>query len=1227
MQQLVKSLPNTAYRVILLLCCMVFVTNAQARQQGLLKKKISISLNRTDLKTALEKISDASGVAFNYSSAVLNEKQIVSIHATDKPVDKVLDEVLDGLPFSYRIFEGEVMIRYEPAKLQKQAEKPAPTSVKDDPEFSPDPKPVKGIVVDNQGKRLAGATVYNGKTKKSTTTNEDGAFTIEASQDDELFISYVGFEVKRQIVGRSNFYNISLSENQKALDVITVVSTGYQNIDRRRVTGSTYTLKSEDLVKAGTINVDGLLQGKVPGLTVINNSGSATATPTVRIRGTSTFVGNATPLWVVDGLIQEDPVNLSPLQTDVVLSQARTSNFSIIGNAIAGLNPSDIESITFLKDAAASSIYGVRAANGVIVVTTKRGKSGAAPYISYNGDFGFTGRPTYDNLNLMNSKERIDVSKEIVTEGLNFNVMPFGNSYEGLLYKLWNHELSQAQFDTEVGKLQSMNTDWYKLLFRNAFSQGHALSLSGGSVKNSYYASLGYNDSKGSAVGDDLRRYSAMLKTNVQVNDRLRLDVKVNASIREAKGFFTINPYDYAYRTSRALDASSPYATGNAFFGSNEYEASPAPLPLNFQFANERSETGNTSNNKSLQGVISLQYKILKGLNFESLAGISYQNTESQQWATERSFYIAKVRGYNLGGVISGSQAEKNSRLPLGGILHYMSANNTTYTVRNSLTWTKPLFNEHELQLFAGQEIRSVKSTGMQVQEWGYFPERGRRISYDYNITPGSSQEKHTATVTDNVQNYLSWYGTATYSIQNKYMLNLSMRSDASNRFGQYTNHKFQPAYSISGRWAVAQESWLKDSRIISNLDLRASYGIQGNVVTAVGPELIAYYPNSGQDRLIDVRSNQYLLRLRSLGYPDLRWEQSRQANLRLDAGFFNNRVNILFEYYQKKSVDLLLLVNIPYEQGYTGMSGGIFGNTPPAMYVNIARVKNHGVESGIEVVPVRTKDWEWSVKVIASTNTNRSGSNGIIPNENDYLNGNVVVDGRAINGFWSYSFKGLNPANGLPTFNLMETEGKTPEQRKNPANMLVYSGKRIPDVTGGFQTQLRYRNFQFMAAFTYAVGAKKRLNPLFGRTSNVPAFAPQPELNLSQELVNRWRKPGDEAFTNIPVIVNRGPISEQDYRLPNGNRAYAFYMYDNSDARVVSANFIRCTNMSIGYAVPVKFLAPYKLKNAAFTLSGNNLFVIKDKRLKGQDPETDGFGGATLPILPSYYLSVRLGF
>ncbi|WP_166785187.1 SusC/RagA family TonB-linked outer membrane protein [Sphingobacterium psychroaquaticum] len=1182
--------------IIILLTTAVFQVSAFTT----LAQNITLNKKNAQLNTIIKEIRSQSGYDFIYNLNLLKSAKPVSIDVRNASLTTVLDLCFKDQPFTY-VLEGKAVI----VKERVATNQPKKENVADAVQTTD----IKGNVLDEHGKPLVGAIIRVKGTGMVTVTDKSGNFYLKnAPESCLLLISYVGYQLKA-ISNAHSLKDIQLSIAEDTLHEITVVSTGYQKLEQRLMTGSSVTLAPEKFLTAGVTTIDGMLQGKVTGLAVTNSSGSPNSKPKMRIRGTSTFIGNQAPIWVVDGIVQEDGVDLNPLQneagpgnaTERMLLAAQTANFSIVGNAIAGVNPNDIESITFLKDAAATSIYGVRAANGVIVITTKRGKAGEKPVVSYATDFGITGKPSYNMFDLMNAKERVDVSREIINSNYSFQFTPLNLGYEGALTDLLNEKISKEEFRSQVATLETRNTDWMDLLFNNAFNQNHTMSLSGGSNKSTYYASIGYNNNKGSAIGDNLNRYTGSLRITSELSKRLRVDLKLNGGERKSKGYFWINPFTYAYKTSRTIDPNMYYVTS----ASTSYDVA---LPLTYNFMNERDHTGNTSESREMHGTLEARYKVIDGLEFTSLFGYNYTNNDSRQWGDDRSYYIAQRRGYDYGAVAPGSAEEKASQLPFGGILMLSNINNSNYTWRNTLNYTKRFREEKDiLVVMAGQEIRSVKTTGINNVDWGYFPDRGGKLGMDYVNIPGGSLAKHVVSLPNSVNNTVSYFATAAYNFGYKYTVNANMRSDASNRFGQFSRNRFLPIYSVGGKWSIAEENFLKDSRVINVLDLSASYGIQGNVVSNVGPNLIAVYPNVPVDAL----TGEYYLNTKSIGYKDLRWEKTHSMNVTMHVGLWNNRVSFTGNYYKKRGRDLILTQNIPFEYGF---------NTH---YSNGGMMNNHGLEAMIQGAIIKNKDFNWVLSLNASKNYNQTIKGGAPSQKtninlmNDYLQGNIVTEGTALNAIYSYNFTGLDPKTGMPLFDV--TSKGDP---KDPTSFLVYSGKRDPDFTGGFQTMMNYKQFSLSGSFAYNIGNVIRLNPLFSQSGF--NYAPQPETNLSAELVNRWRQPGDEAFTNIPSLTTLYPTVQQ-VALPNGATTYAYTMYDQSTARIVNGDFLRCTNLTFGYTVPANLIKPLHINSLSLRLSGNNLFVIADKRLNGQDPETAGLGGTALPIIPSYNFGLNI--
>ncbi len=380
---------------------------------------------------------------------------------------------------------------------------------------------ITGQVVDRNREPLISVTIMIKGTKVGTVTDVNGAFSLSIPTGEKtLQFSYLGMQTqeKRIRVGREplDLGRIVMEEDRNSLSEVVV--TGYQNIDRRHLTSAVSSVKMEDIQIPGATNLEQMLQGKIPDLVVVTNSGEINATPRLHIRGTSTIIGNREPLWVVDGIIVNDPVNLSP---DVLNDPDYVNR---IGNAISGLNPQDIDRLDVLKDAAATALYGTRAANGVIVITTKKGSVGR-PMVSYSTTGTFRRRPYYTDrkINVMNSKERIAFSQDLVSMHYIYPVNMPMVGYEHALQNLYNGTYTNEQFQSEVQRMQTMNTDWFDLLSRNSFSQDHNVSISGGSPKVRYYASLGYTNENDVVKGNDNNRYTANSKLDIAISNKFHL--------------------------------------------------------------------------------------------------------------------------------------------------------------------------------------------------------------------------------------------------------------------------------------------------------------------------------------------------------------------------------------------------------------------------------------------------------------------------------------------------------------------------------------------------------------------------------------------------------------------------------------------------------------------------------------------------------------------------------
>ena len=866
------------------------------------------------------------------------------------------------------------------------------------------------------------------------------------------------------------------------------------------------------------------------------------------------------------------------------------------GNAISWLNPNDIESITVLKDASATAIYGSKAANGVIVITTKKATVGKVQ-VSYSGNVSIGQRPRYGLYDLMNSAEHMQFQREIHEERKQYPsgslVLPMG--YYGLQQKLLRKEVTLEEMNKEYEKLARMNTDWFDILFRNSFNHSHSLGISGGSEKIQNRTSLGYTQEKGEARGNDMRSFTMSSNTTVSLWERMVLNLSLNGSVRNVEGFaYDVDPFNYAYNTSRAIPAYNE--DGSLFYHEKIGSTSTAiggKTTYNYNILNELANTGSENETRTWSATVDLQWEILPGLSYQGLFSYSSASADTEQYAGERSFYISSFRGYEYGSVSPNGNETKCTRLPMGGLQESSLTNTKGISVRNSLVYNRSFKEKHRITLQLGIETNSTKTKGASNKRYGYMPDRGESFAtppatyyWDMSIERDNKDVvsgEHS--IVNRIENSLSEFATAVYTYDNRYVLNFSARLDASNRFGQDKNKRFQPTWSAGFKWNVASEPFVAASWWLNNLDIYTSYGYQGNAVSSVGPELIT------TEKYLD-HYGAYGLEIKSLPYPDLGWEKTKTWNLGIDASFLKGRLNFTFNYFKKIS-DVLSSRGIAVENGMT--NGIVSGST----------MENSGYDFVINVVPVRTKDFTWQLSLNTSITENSVDKNERINTLDDYLNGSAVVEGRAFSTFYSYEFDGLDEETGMPTFKHMDIAF---EDAESPKDFLVKSGKFIPDFSGGLNTMFKYKNFSLYALFAVQWGGHKRLPDLYPSGGVVAGSGlPRPEQNVSRKLIDRWKSPGEQTiYPSLPSSTQDEIIYLPETKTSSEQEENRYVMYNFSDIRVANTDFIRCRSLSFSYDFTGKSLRKMGLGYLRLSASMTNPFMwVSDKKWDGLDPET----------------------
>lgn len=1162
---------------ILLLVMLVGLTHLSANVKSQ-NQQITLTLKNVTVEQAVNEAELLLKQNFFFSKNEVDVNRKINVNLSKASLKELIRQVF-GASFSYRM-EGDIIV-VQPKKVMDEQQKENIT--------------IQGKVIDKQKLPLPGVTVVIKGSKLGTATDMDGQFKLVSPKQDSvvLVFSFVGMMKKEVHIVNDKPLVVTLEEEVNEMNEVVV--TGYQTVKKRSMAGSSSNVKAEDLVINGTQTLEQALQGKLSGVMVMNQSGLTGTRQKVRVRGTSTLVGNAEPVWVVDGIIQEDPLPFQASQLTDIGGDNMDMIKNFVGGAISWLNPNDIDNIVVLKDASSTAIYGVKAANGVIVITTKKGERGRVS-IGYSGNFSISNRLNYKKMELMNSMQRVDASREAFDKG---GILQGEDQvgYMALALAYQRREISFEEFNTRVKKLETGNTDWFDILFQTPFSHNHNLSISGGNEKSTYRASFGMNNQNNTAKGNGQKSYTGSLNISSMFWDQVSISLGLSGNISKTEAFIGIDPYTYASTTNRAIPCFDE--EGELYFYKNEKGL--------YNVLNELNNSGNKNTTSSVNSNLNVRWSVGGGFTLSSILGYNISFSSGESWYSEKSNHITQIRGYEFGAYWPGDARFIGSRLPYGGELNMNEARNDNYTWRNQLEFTKTL-GTHAVSGMIGQEVRSNKYDGYAQTDYGYMPDRGKSfapvpIVYGANKI-ANTLARSTPTITDRKANYLSYYGNMSYMYDERYALNASIRMDASNRFGQNKSTRYQPVWSVGARWNVTREHWLEEQDLLNDLSLRASYGFQGNVAENVGPNLVA--------RIDPVNTTgEYTMSIASLPTPNLKWEKNKSINVGIDFSIFKNKINGSFEYYHKRTEDMLTTREVPLENGVV------------TMIINGGNMKNSGWDLSFSLVPVRTKDFVWTLGMNTSKVYNSVDSD-LAPTGKwqDAVTGDFNKKDYPVSSFWAFRFTGLNPENGGPLFDF--SQANTQSAELDVTQYMKYAGKLEPDFTAGLNTSFRYKTLSLSANFYLSTGNKMFLSsPYGGDVRGSATKIPYEYYNMSTQLLDRWRKPGDEAFTSIPALPHPGNSGALN---PFYNFTTTIYPYDawsNSDARVVNSSYLRCNNIMLSYTLPQNRISRFA-QNISCSISVSNPFQIVSKDFHGRDPEV---ASGKQPLSKNYSLSVNMNF
>jgi TonB-linked SusC/RagA family outer membrane protein len=850
-----------------------------------------------------------------------------------------------------------------------------------------------GKVTDaKDGSALPGVTVKVKNSNVGTITDATGTYHLSVpSKATTLVFSFIGFaDQEIPISGRSSIDAVLQTGNK---DLSEVVVVGYGTQTKRDVTGSISKIASKEVAEQPVQSLESAIQGKVPGVVIESGSGKVGQGMKVRVRGTSSISASSQPLYVIDGM----PVNTTSL-TDVNNDQT---------NPMADINPNDIESIEVLKDASASAIYGARGANGVILITTKKGKGGEKTKLELNANTSW-GRPTRLR-GFLNAKQYVELLRETaVNDGKTdfaTGTSGYATEQEAIDYYMAgiNETLNELALGKDVDNL-GYSTNWEKLMFRDhARTQQIDISATGGNEKTRFYVSGFYLDQQGITKNNAFKRYGGRLNLEHNATDRLSFGMNLNVSRSQNDRISD----DNSYSTPGQLVAQVPISP----FLDDKGQINNSTLYPNGLY--DAQYNSNTMVTFRTLGNVFLNYKFLPSLSFRSELGADISNiNEDGYFGLLSSDFAGKGQGQSF------------------------VSQDVALNTNNYFTFTPNIGKDHSLSAVAGMSYLQDDFNTTQVQGEQFPSDIVKKLVAAGSITFGSSQAQR--------YTFLSYFARANYAYKNKYLAAVSLRSDGSSRFGPNSRYGVFPAASVA--WVASEEDFLKGNSVLNFLKIRASYGTTGNAEIGENRFMtllsITSYPNMAG-------YSPY-----QLGNPDLKWEKTKQVDVGVEFALFDNRLSGEVDYYNKQTSDLLLRANVPYTSGYG------------FQYKNIGNMENKGVEIMLNSVNIDSRDFKWTTTLNAAYNKNKVKNIGgqIIESPSGEQR---AVEGEPIGVFFMPKFAGVDPENGDALF--IGPDGKPTNDYSAAPRMVV--GKSNPDWTGGLANTFSSHGFELSALFSFVSG------------------------------------------------------------------------------------------------------------------------------------------------------------
>lgn len=1077
---------------------------------------------------------------------------------------------------------------------------------------------ITGHIEDNEGNPLVGVTITPEgiAVRMGVTSSSDGSYHIRLTQPTKaLNFSFIGMQPQRKEIGESSRIDVVMVEAENVLDEVVVVSTGYTKLSKDRITGSASLITEKEIQATPTINVMERLQDLSPGMYV------DPASNTIQIRGINSFGVNAikAPLIVVDGFPMAET-------EDAPFTLAERIGNVTGGGILSTINPNDIASISILKDAAAASIWGAKAANGVIVIETKRGQR-SKPTINFSTTLSVSAPVNMDKLDQMNSAQYIELEQEMFDKNmiadtygpikdewgysLLYQRKPLSEALEWM-YKVKRGTATEAERDAALARLASVNNHRQirDNLLQNAVSQQYNISISGGGESSTYFISGNY--SKDVPV---FRRNSgeSMFVTANIVNNLFKNRVKLttginysyNNSVNNTVAADAISGREYGLRPYELLKDDQ----GNSIRRAIRYRSeilddfmNKGYLDWYYDPIKELDGTSYTSQSNRIRLNIDINTKLAKWADF-SIMGQLQRNIEN----TENIDYISSYNMRNMinYGTTINSRGQLVYGVPFGGTLYLTNYNGWQYVIRPQLNINK-YFGEssrHNLAFLAGAEFRQNEFRNHNDKYWGFDEATYKVATVDPNVSY-QTIENWGQTLGGSVSNSrklhraLSYYSNMALStFDGKYVLSGSLRFDDFTMVGVSREQRAKPLWSLGTKWDVKREGFMTDIDWVNALALRLTYGVNGTMPNGVGYKAVI---NTSRD----TETNEITAEIASPENTMVTWEKVKTTNVGLDFSTWNSRLSFTLDYYTKRVSDILYYLPFNYTYGWN------------RLLFNSATMKAHGVDLGVNMNWFRG-DFNWDTSFNLGYNANEVTDSRFekSDNVNYLLAGTQPTIGLPTDYLYAYRWAGLD-SNGQSQIYNKDGEIISASESVTTLDVddLRYMGRSTPPYFGGLMNNFSYKNFSVGVRITYSLGHVLRRSSI----ENYPEFNGEysGKLGTQKDLASRWREPGDELITNVPGISN------------DANQYNSTSRYKNSDLLVISGSHVRLQQINFGYNFPARVLTGTPVRSLSITGSVRNLGIIWRKNKDGVDPNYRTNSNYTnLSPSPSFFFSVNASF